>query len=123
MRDHTNAHEQLRVIEELYVRLSKRRHPDLGKWVDKMLELVRYLREHAIVDQTFVYTLHTSLLFTAAEDSENGVEIFPRGWGYLISYPMAPDDAPWPNAQVQGYTEDVAEAAWMLQRSFERVFR
>ncbi|WP_422931956.1 hypothetical protein [Singulisphaera sp. PoT] len=104
----------------------------------RMLELVEHLRDNVEGPQVWGLTGHLglSLLGEDRADSPSLVLIQmrdtndtripfgdPAGWSYVISYTMADEGAPWPQARVVGETFDVAEAGRRIVTALGRCAR
>jgi hypothetical protein len=87
---------------------------------DNMLALIRYLHD-VPGPALFAVTAHLDLILSDVDPQLHGcVKITPEANSYRIAYDLPDDQAPWPQAQVVGYTTNVIHATDMLLKALDR---
>lgn len=116
-------------LEEFYEDVLVRGGLVQGHKSSAMLKLLNHLRHHVAGPRLFGVTSHFSLNLVSGDDDSlptivhvdaQGSIVDDDGYGYYIAYPMRPEDAPWPEAEVQGYARDVQTAGVMISEALKR---
>lgn|GEM_PF-6491995 len=115
------SHQQPETLEDYYSHLGQHHYGWLRERSQAMLQLIQYLKDTSIAGDIWVYTSDVSLIFTDADYPGPGVTVAATSSSYVITYPLPPTKAPWPNAYIETFAGTVEQATHRLQIAIEHM--